>query len=418
MREAIRFEIDTLPSVFLSGREFTGNLIERQLHRPLFRAQGHRAIPDLLETQDTSEHQWVFRVARDATWEAGEPVHAIEIARRLRDTCRTPAGSWLSSLIERVEAIGAEIVRVTTRQHVSVMDKVLTDPAFAPRRTGCSTGAYRVVRRGRRRVTLQPTGSAVHPVELVSTISRAEGRRMFAAGLLDVGWGIGVPPEFFTQDDAGPFVADSPIDMHVVVVAGRDIPVPLAFTVLESLQLGEGAPLGVEPTSSRFAVVPPMPQPRGPSPEIRPMPLYYTDFPPNRDIASHLAASSRVRLVPTPVSYDRLVSGSQPRDGFSVQVHASRFPDPAGLYVESALVAQGWLRAPPVLRELSHDVWASDSRAVRLGRCRAVEEPLDRLLARRVVGRMRTRFRSHHHIELPPTGWLDFTHLRKGGRHT
>jgi hypothetical protein len=306
-------------------------------------------------------------------------------------------------------------LRVTTRQRVAILDRIFANPLLAPRRNEHSSGVYALSQIEANRVTLVPRDSTLGLIELVTTNSRAEGRRRFLSGMLDIGWGIGVPPEFWANDDPGPFPATRELDMFVIATAGRDVPQVTADRILESLRLDHDAPAGVEPTVSRFSATPHVPGEKAETlgAPAGHWPLYFTDFPPNRELADYLARASEGRLLPTTLDYKTMIAGLVPKTGFSLQIHATHFPDTLGLQIESLLVARGSIPAAAELRAITLSGWEAESDEHRLESARAAESPLDQMLRRRVIGRVRPRFRSRTPIELPRSGWFDFKQLAK-----
>ncbi|NEN04587.1 hypothetical protein G3T36_01750 [Diaminobutyricibacter tongyongensis] len=420
MTQTIAIEIDTRPSTYLSSREFTGHLLDRQLHRPLFREDALSLVPDLLSVHDKiDDRAWVFRLADDATWGTGDPVTADDVAKRLFRIAQQPRGSWIAALIKRCDVLDGRTLKVTTRQRIAILDRALANPTLAPRRRKHSSGAYALSWVRENRATLVPRDGNSDVIELVTTSSRAEGRRRFLSGTLDIGWGIGVPPKFWDQDDPGPFLATPGLDMFVILAAGPGVPQEAANRILDSIGLDRNAPAGIEPTVSRFSSYPFTP---GKNAEKSTLPagrwpLFYTEFPPNRETAVQLARASDKRLVPTPVSYSTMLAGP-PKAGFSLQIHATQFPDTLGLQVESLLIARGSIPAPDALKEVASSLWEMESDTARRECARAAEISLDQTLRRRVIGRLRPRFRSRSPINMPRSGWFDFKQLTKGNCST
>ncbi|WP_143465992.1 hypothetical protein [Leifsonia sp. NCR5] len=286
---------------------------------------------------------------------------------------------------------------------------MLANPAFAPRRPSHSSGAYFLLREDRDRTVLVPRDSSAAPVvELVSTGSRIEGRRQFDAGALDIGWGVGVPPQFWTREDPGPFARSPELDMHVIVAAGRTVSPDSAREILDSCALARGLPAGIDATSTRFAGERNAPAQARPVAIDDEWPLFFSEFPPNREIANSLARASNGRLIPTRVSYGALVDGSLRQHGFSLEIHATQFPDALGMLVETALIEGTSLPVSGDLREAASQIWGTENESSRREMARSVEQHLDTILRRRVIGRMRSRFRSHSDLKIPRTGWLDF----------
>ncbi|WP_028264999.1 hypothetical protein [Arthrobacter sp. MA-N2] len=416
MSATVALEIDTRPSEYTMSREFTGQLLDRQLHRPLFREAGPDIVPDLLSIHDQpGSKEWIFRIADDARWNGGDVVTAHDVARRMAKVVVLPHMAWTRALLSACRVHDDRTLSMTTRQKVVLLDRILANPVFSPRRPGGSSGSYRLTRVQRNRTILVPTGRTRGSViELVTTSSRAVGRRQFREGRLDIGWGIGVPPSFWSVDDPGPFPESQPLDMHVVVAAGRGLPQTTSRQILSRCMLSEGTPLGLNPTLTRFASEPVRQSAAAaalPAPSER-WPLYFTDFPPNREIATELARSLGNRLVPTVVPYEDFISGAGLSDGFSLQIHSSHFPDDVGLLVESAVVANGSVPGAEAIRELCGAMWRTEDLVERRQIAKNVERPLDVLLRRRVLGRMLTRFRSEAPLNVPRSGWFDFSLLQ------
>lgn len=402
-------EIDTPPSVYLTSREYTGQLVERQLHRPLFRENAEVVVSDLVSVHDRiGAHGWVFRVADDSTWCDGESVTATHVAARLAEVALSRKWAWLAALLRRCEVIDTSTIGVTTRRPVAMLDRVLANPAFSPRDLSRSTGAYVLAHTEQNRTRFVSRQDSSSVVDLVTTASREEGRRRFDIGSLDIGWGIGVPPEYWAADDPGPFAPSVALDTHVIVSAGRAVPADAATSVLDACGHAKNLPPGIDATSSRFRKLPAASDPRDQPAASSGWPLYFSPFPPNRELAASLARASGGRLVPTRVSYDVLISDSARQDGFTLQIHTTQFPDALGLQVESALLEQMSRPVTDDLRALASTIWGTGSETARRELAQRAERPLDQLLGRRVVGRLQTRFRSHSPIDIPRTGWFDF----------
>jgi hypothetical protein len=195
--------------------------------------------------------------------------------------------------------------------------------------------------------------------------------------------------------------------MNVVVLlcAGPGISAAHAQLILRQAMLPREAVKGVLSCGSRFRDLQDEIPPAAEAPSAR-YPLYYSDFPPNAAIADCLSRSAGGALVPTLIAYENLVDAALPNKSFSLQLHAPSFPGRRGQLVEAAVIASGRLPADPETRELSHRFWQGDSDdAVPALETEAL---IDTLLRRRVIGRMRSRFRSHHAFDLAPTGIFDF----------
>lgn len=422
MTATVSIEIDTLPSQYTTSREFTGLLLDRQLHRPLFRETGLDLAPDLLSHHDQpGPKEWVFRISDDARWQKSEAVSAHDVARRLAQVVDLPQLAWVRALLSACRVHDARTLSVSTRQRVVLLDRIFANPLFAPRHPGSSSGNYRIARVQRNRAILEPnewTSGSV--IELVTTTSREEGRRQFRDGRLDVGWGIGVPPSFWSVEDPGPFSESHQLDMHVIVTAGRNLPQTTASEILSQCRLSDGTHFGLKRTFTRFTSEYELPPPLCAAPRAASdrWPLYFTDFPPNREIAKELARTLGNQLVPTVIRYEDYISGAIPRDGFSLQIHSSQFPDDAGLLVESAVVANGCVPAAAKIRELSEAMWSTESPVERRQIAKNIERPLDSVLRRAVIGRLLTRFRCESPLNLPRSGLFDFSLLqpRKANR--
>ncbi len=410
----VRMEIDTPPSVYAIPDEFTGLLVDRQLHRPLFEEMDQLIRPGLLSLQDrASPFEWAFRVEHDSRWKNGAAISAHDVAARLADVTRSPRWAWTSSLIHSCVVQDARTVIVRTRFEVEMLDRVLVNPIFSPRRDGITSGSYRLFRRGPACSLLRANDGASGPdVELITTDSRDEGRERYMTSELDIGWGIGVPSSFWSSDDTGPFASTSPLDMHAVIVAGRALPMADVEWVLTRCALEADMDCGIERTESRYSIV----NRSRPATEARAgrqrWPLYFTDFPPNSEIVTEMAKATNGRLVPRKVAYDDVLKGRSPADGFSLQVHTTCFPDSVGLQVETAPIATGKVASPEWIRELSLHLWGSAAANERRQTAIQMEETLDRLFRRKVIGRIRPRFRTHKALKLPTTGWFDFTQLQ------
>ncbi|WP_454109062.1 hypothetical protein [Leifsonia shinshuensis] len=408
-------EIDTPPSVYLSPREFTGMLVDRQTSRPLFSESGGRIASDLLSTVDREgDRQWIFRVAPDGRWDSGDRIRADEVVQRMAQGTRSPQQRWLAALIGRCEVIDTSTLAMTTRFAVADLEAALAAPALSPKRADAFSGAYAREPIDTRRTLLRSISpERATDVELVTTVSRTRGRADFARGALDVGWGIGVPASFWEPTDRGPFLESAPLDMFAVVVAGRSTPDREARRILHACRLSRSTDYGVLATASRYSDTRSDPAPAlGGKGNVN-WPLYYTPFPPNAELARDLAAATAGSLRPVAVTYNELLRGRVPDSGFSLQIHSAATAGDPGLLIESAVIAGGLATSGAHLREQCLQVWGAGSRADRRTMAEKVEPALDRLLRRRVVGRMLPRFRTPHPLPLPRSGWFDFTQLRR-----
>jgi hypothetical protein len=307
-------------------------------------------------------------------------------------------------------------LKITTRQRVAILDRVLANPTLAPRRKKHSSGAYALSRVEANRATLAPRDRTLRPIELITTRSRSEGRQRFRAMSIDIGWGVGVPPDFWADCDTGPFPAMPELDMFIIAAAGRDVPARVAERIHDSLVLDHNAPGGVEPTISRFTRTGHSPGSNDGARSISTVgrwPLYYSDFPPNRELADQLSHAAEGLLVPQAIAYTALLQGTVPKAGFSLQVHGTHFPDTLGLQIESLLLARGAIPGPRTLRGIASSGWETRSDDLRQECARATEHQIDRILRRRVVGRVLPRFRSRTPIDLPRSGWFDFQLLTR-----
>jgi hypothetical protein len=319
-------------------------------------------------------------------------------------------------VIARCDVLDAFTVSITTRFAVSDLEAVLTSPALAPRRAGFASGAFTRKALDDHRTLLEPA-SRDHrnrPIELVTTASREAGREAFDRGALDIGWGIGVPAEFWSEHDGGPFAEPAPLDMFAVVVASRSMPSSEARTILNACRLERGTAYGVQPVDSRYGDEARSAQLSADGGvDDGTWPLYFTTYPPNEELAYELSVATAGRLRPRPVSYGALLQGRLPDQGFSLQIHSAATAGAVGVQIESASIASGLTTARGDLRERCLEMWAGGSSSRRRSAAIAVEQPLDRLLQRKVVGRFLTRFRTVRPFSIPRTGWFDFTQLRK-----
>ena len=412
----IRVEIDTPASIYLSSRDFTGFLVDRQVNRPLFSEFGDSIGPGLLSTiERDGERRWTFRVAPDAHWDTGDRIHAEEVASRLVEVAKTSQHRWLASVMARLDVRDRSTLTIMTRFPISDLEAVLTSPVLSPRRDRASSGAYRRMVIDDRRTVLTPRCSGSIPdIELITTSSRQHGRADFERGALDIGWGIGVPVGFWDVNDDGPFVKSSALDVFAVVVAASSIPERDARMILGACRLERSAAYGVLPLESRY-------RDDGPSDQVgfesgsgrTSWPLHYTGFPPNAELAHELSQVTGGRLKPHRVPYGNLIRGEPPGHGFALHIHSAVTAGDAGLQIESASVASGLIATQANFRATSLALWGGGSAVERRNAAMWVERRLDRLLRRKVIGRFVPRFRAAHPFPIPRTGWFDFSHLRK-----
>lgn len=411
-----RIEMDTEPSVYSAPSEYTGFLLTRQLHRPLFRARESGIAADLLTAPERlEEKQWRFRVADDAVWKDGTRIEADDVARGIHQATSVPRFGWSRSLFSRVEASSLSELIITTRFPVVGLDRVLAMPAFAPQNRERPSGKFRIEQVGKRRMRLRASDpKTTRDVDLVTTESREAGHRLYRTGALDLGWGVGVPTTFWEATDPGPFQPPVELDMHFVVTAGRLVGAPASEEILRMCRLTTASRLGVLPTDTRLST-------RfytrlgseGRSRDGRKWPLYYSAFPPNPAVAAELAVNAGGRIVPTVIDYNALFGASNPQDGFSLSIHVAAFPGLLGNLPETAAMLRPSDGVSDELAESARRHWSHETDHSSDQELLQFERSVDVALRRRVVGKLRSRFRGIKSFDLPPTGIFDFAELAK-----
>lgn len=419
-QKVIRIETEEEIKEVSLVNDYNSGLLRAQLSKPLVEeAPDGELRPALLDLgRREGDNRWSFLPGPACPDELCDPLVAIaeSLVRLVRDQS---TGLWLGKIVKSISA-DRDGLTLETRFPVASLPHVLTAPSLSLRnlhgeRLGDFTLDSESSGTGYR--SLYSRDGSLE-VRLVETENRWSGRDLFETNDLDVCWGVGLPKEFY-ENDPGPFVDTNSFDIHYVLTAGEivprevwdttrrtlaDSPVEAPYLVSTASRLGRYSANWLEERRTASSLT-------GASGK-EPVPLYYSNYAPNEDLARFISALTRGRLVPQPVAYSQMASGRVRPDGICLSLRVPLHSGPLGAFPESL----SWLRSStnrsPEDQAISsslREAWALGDRDIST--VFSVEQEISRRLRQMVIGRLRTRFRTRLDIRANSLGIFKFQEI-------
>lgn len=408
-------------------RDYNYGLLQFQITQPLYaECSDGRVVPALLgDAMRVADHEWAFKAGPklpgESRYELGEIAEGI-----VHSISTTPASAWLGRLIKRV-TVSRDRLQMHTRFPIAELPSVLTAQCLAFSLVGGRhVGDFKLAKGHEKKfATLLSVPDGRFGVELVDFGSRNEGRKKFFSGDINIGWGVGLPRDYY-ESDPGPF--NEPINFNIsyVLTAGSRVPAQLWSSIERYL---EREPIVAPYLSTTVSRLFPVPKDRsqrnlpvekgertssyGSAMTRSSVPLYFSGYHPNGDMAQEIAKQTEGLLYPVQVPYEDIVMNRVNPAGIILSLRVPLNSSPLGAIPETL----GYLRQKGLTTAASAELSAMIKEtlampAPSLEHLRCLVQAVNKVIRQITIGRLRVLFRSPISFETNSMGMFNFHELK------
>lgn len=416
MKNRLRLEVDATSHLKLLLVEFHDYFLSTQLELPLIMEDlDGNLVPTLLTYgKRIDRYRWCYSTGPDWPNNIDIDTGLCCIAKHIAKICNATRSNWVSLLLDEIAIVNQQLV-LKTRLPIADLDTFMCWQGFAIDSL-CKQhiGPYQLERLDKHTALLKPVNVDACAFELIHTKNRAEGRCLYDKGHLDIGWGIGVPTEFFRKDDSGPFSPNHNQSPFVYTLqAGVNVPPNEYKHIFNIIKNADTSLPGVSSVHSRviqenFTNQNSRISDLADTGNVK-RPLYYTNYSPNNEMADTIIDACDLKLSKKLIRYLDLVQGQvDTSDGYTLCLEYPMFP---GI----------WGRIPNSIRYLSKQMAPSRTHALAtsliaqpkadLAHVVELETQIDEEERKIVLGRLELRFRSKYMMPISPSGRFPLSNI-------
>lgn len=272
----IKVETDLGKEFFHNFNEYQSSLIRYNITAPLTDFyEDSSQKPGLLESVYSKGNYWYYSLGKRAP----KNIMRIDIFQAVVDRfaylSKNKENSWFKILIKSIRVSGNYII-FETRFKISNLDYILSWVGFSLEFINDTrVGNYRPLIKEKSFMLESLDIESYQDVNFTYTKNRFEGKKLYDKGEIDLGWGVGVPPEFFMEDDS-------------LFHPSNNIPFWFTFQLqkdffIEDINFHlEGSVPGVDLSTNRLYKSNKIKSMKHPSIKYSSIKVYCSDFPPNR----------------------------------------------------------------------------------------------------------------------------------------
>lgn len=419
-------EMERIANDEMLHRDYNYSLYESQVTQPLYaeRSDGE-VVPALLgDAIRVSDQEWVFGAGPKLPGTSGNELSDIAqgIAQKVS---KNHSSTWLGRLIKRVTVHGAQL-RIHTRFPIAALPAMLTAQSLAFGVVGGRRiGDFQLAtKHDRASSTILKATDQRFEVELADFGTREKGRKKFFAGDIDIGWGVGLPRAFY-ETDPGPFVEPVNFNINYVLSAGSGLSPQLWKNIESCLEENPVTAPYLSTTGSRFSgvfqndalqLLPAEESRRSSASDTvtagTSVPLYFSKYDPNGDLAQVIAEQAQGLLYPVQVNYEDIVMNRVKSDGALLSLRVPINSSPLGALPETL----GYLRPHDTTTDPSAELSKMILEILARkdpshGRMEYLEKTVNKMKRQITIGRLRVLFRSSISFETNSMGVFSFRDL-------
>ncbi|ENU91299.1 hypothetical protein F971_03206 [Acinetobacter vivianii] len=288
------------------NKEYHSNFIRNQISSRLIEEDlAGNLISNVLSIgEKIDENLWEFSIGPRWHFNTLKSDASKSLLEFIYHKINTPDGAWLSKLIKKIYQSDKKIY-IETRFPILNINFFLTDLSIsADQSLSDFFGEYTIWHK--KNLILKPRDPNKYSFELINTPNRSVGKILYEENKIDICWGLGVPSSFFAENSVG-FSQESSPPLHYYLNAGDFLSNESWDYITNILEYYETKIVGVEACKSRLIDGVKLKGVHLIETKSSKIPLYYSSFDPNKDVAFELEKITNYALKPMEVPYNYIV---------------------------------------------------------------------------------------------------------------
>ncbi|WP_133240980.1 hypothetical protein [Kushneria phyllosphaerae] len=335
-------------------------------------------------------------------------------AEHLYSLVKKPEYRWLTAIISRIN-YSRNFLNITTRFDLYDLDNILRDPSLSIHSIHQKKlGDFSLKKEKKSILLLKNKKEIKYNFRLLETNSCKEGKNLFEKGLLDICWGIGTPSSFFNESDTL-FPHSGHLPLNYFIKAGSKLENNTWNSLVDFFSNLEISCVAINQTSHRLSREKISAAPFTTSFLFfadKALPLYYSDYPPNDEVAVEICSKSNGKLFPKKIPYENIVmSNSKIQDGVILSIQAPRHGGIVGNYPELYFLSKNNLTSNKEYQKLLETLfkqgatWYDDSAIFK------IEKKINKEMRQHFIGQLKPRFRSKYTVPIDQLGLIKLSNI-------